>query len=131
MGVIFLFSTALFSGTGTGSFLDAVLSLIYPGLTEDTLWLINWLMRKAAHVTEYAILAVLWIRALVIARGTPPGRAMLAAFIVSALYAITDEAHQHFVPERDGSPYDVLLDWVGAGAGLVFMAIFKTGRRRV
>jgi VanZ family protein len=129
MGVIFLFSTAIFSGQGTGSFLDDILSYIYPGLAEATLWTLNWLMRKAAHLTEYAILAILWTRAFVYGRGMSRGRAMTAAFIVSALYAATDETHQHFVPERDGSPFDMMLDCAGAGIGVTLAWFSKSGSR--
>jgi len=127
MGAIFIFSTATFSGAGTGSILDAVLSYIYPGLAEGNLWTLNWLMRKTAHLAEYAVLAALWTRTLVLAREMPVKRAMFAAFVISALYAVTDEFHQHFVPERDGRPWDVILDCAGAGLGI--MAIRLLGSR--
>jgi VanZ like family len=67
------------------------------------------LLRKGAHVTEYAILGALLLRAL--------GREELALAAGTA-YAATDELHQHFVRGRHASPLDVLIDAVGVAAGL-------------
>jgi VanZ family protein len=38
---------------------------------------------------------------------------MATAVVISVLYAISDEYHQHFVHGRHGSPIDVLIDSVG------------------
>ena len=62
------------------------------------------ILRKGAHMTEYAILGLLLLRAL--------GRE-LPALAVGIAYAITDELHQHFVRGRHASPIDVLIDTVG------------------
>jgi VanZ family protein len=67
-------------------------------------------LRKLAHTLEYAILGFLLLRAL--------GRE-LPAFLVAVGYAVTDEVHQHFVPGRHASPYDVLIDAFGALVGVV------------
>jgi hypothetical protein len=67
------------------------------------------LLRKGAHLTEYAILGALLLRAL--GRETPA----LAAGIA---YAATDELHQHFVRGRHAAPLDVLIDAVGVTLGV-------------
>ena len=67
------------------------------------------ILRKGAHVTEYAILAVLLVRAL--EREVP-------AFVLGVLYAISDEVHQHFVRGRHASPVDVAIDSFGLAVGL-------------
>jgi VanZ family protein len=67
--------------------------------------------RKIVHASSYALLTWLWFRAL---RGTVP-RPMLSAVVISVLYAISDEYHQHFVHGRHGTPIDVLIDSVGIG----------------
>ena len=67
------------------------------------------LLRKSAHMTEYAILGALLLRAL--GRETPA----LAAGIA---YAATDELHQHFVRGRHASPLDILVDAVGVTLGV-------------
>jgi VanZ family protein len=66
-------------------------------------------LRKAAHMCEYAMLAVLLFRAL--------GDELLA-FFGTLLYAASDELHQTFVRGRHGSPVDAGIDAIGAFVGL-------------
>ena len=87
--VIFAFSSIPSLGTGLGTW-DLVL-------------------RKLAHVTEYAILGALLMRAL---------ERPLPAFAVGVLYAASDEVHQHFVSGRHASPLDVAIDAAGIAVGL-------------
>jgi VanZ family protein len=67
----------------------------------------NWdyALRKGAHMTEYAILAGLLVRAT---------GSYAWAFGLAVAYAATDELHQTFVRGRHGSPIDVGIDAVGA-----------------
>jgi VanZ family protein len=67
-------------------------------------------LRKGAHLTEYAVLGGLLYRAL--------GREPLA-LAVGIAYAATDELHQHFVSGRHASPVDVAIDAVGIAAGML------------
>ena len=67
-------------------------------------------LRKCAHVTEYAILGALLMRAV--------GRE-LPAFLAALAYAASDELHQHFVAGRHPSPVDVAIDAAGITLGLV------------
>jgi VanZ family protein len=68
------------------------------------------ILRKVAHVTEYAVLGALLYRAL--------GREPLA-LAAGVAYAATDELHQHFVRGRHASPVDVALDAVGVAVGML------------
>src|SRR5919205_2608873 len=70
-------------------------------------------LRKCAHVTEYAILGALLLRAL--------GRE-LPAFLAAVAYAATDELHQHFVRGRHASPVDVAIDATGVLIGVIAWA---------
>ena len=70
-------------------------------------------LRKLAHATEYAILGALLVYAL-----RRPGWAV----VLGIAYAISDEIHQSFVPGRQGSPLDVLIDSAGVIAGVVVAA---------
>jgi VanZ family protein len=76
------------------------------------------LLRKLAHMTEYAVLAVLLARALS-AGGRAHDRAAPFALGLAVLYAATDEIHQTFVRGRHGRPLDVAIDAVGALIGLI------------
>ena len=70
----------------------------------------DYVLRKCAHVTEFAILGALLLRAL--GREVP-------AFLAALAYAVTDEVHQHFVRGRHASPIDVAIDAVGVAFGLL------------
>jgi VanZ family protein len=69
-------------------------------------------LRKCAHASEYAVLAVLLYRAL--------GRD-LPVFLIGVAYAATDELHQAFVRGRHASPFDVSMDAAGLALGLLLV----------
>jgi VanZ family protein len=74
-------------------------------------------LRKLAHLTEYAVLAILLARALT-AGGAPSAAIAVRIVVIALAYAISDEIHQGFVPNRMPSAVDVLIDVVGALIGL-------------
>jgi len=84
------------------------------------------LLRKLAHVTEYAVLTFLWWRAL---HGLGLRAALPAAVAISLLYACTDEFHQTFVEGRHGTPVDVGVDSIGMAIAAVAIAAYA--RRRI
>ena len=53
------------------------------------------------------------------------------AFVLGALYAVTDELHQVFVPGRMGSPLDVAIDVVGVAGGVLLWQRVASVRRAV
>jgi VanZ family protein len=81
------------------------------------LW--DTILRKGAHMTEYALLAVLLFRAL--------GRE-LPAFLIGLAYAASDEIHQHFVRGRHASPVDVAIDAAGLLLGLLALRLWTPSR---
>ena len=118
MSVIFLFSTELFSGTNTTSFLQPILSSLLPDVSADQIETIHLIIRKLGHWGEYFILAILSIRALHADSPAQSRRRRLASAIaIAALYAASDEWHQSFVPSRSASVVDVLIDCFGAMCG--------------
>jgi VanZ family protein len=74
-------------------------------------------LRKGAHVTEYAVLGLLLLRAL--------GR-VAPALALGIAYAATDEVHQHFVSGRHSSPFDVAFDACGVTLGLLVALAAET-----
>ncbi len=128
MGFIFAMSTDLGSAAHTAWFLVPLLKWLNPAISNEAIALIHTLVRKAAHLTEYAILALLVLRAAARSRGTVHDnfyRAASVALLVSATYAALDEFHQSFVPGRTASAYDVLIDTSGATAALVAAMIAR------
>jgi VanZ family protein len=121
MALIFTASTDLTSAEHTSRFLVPFLRWLKPDITWATIDHIHFLIRKGAHLTEYAILAVLLWRALRRRRrvGVRSGRPHAAlALVLAIVFAATDEYHQAFVASREASLTDVLIDSCGAALGL-------------
>jgi VanZ family protein len=112
--VIFLLSTDEFSAEHTSTFLYPLFHRIIPSLTAEQFASIHHLIRKSAHFSEYFVFYVLLFRG---ARGNRSGWRWtwaLAALSIAAGYSALDEVHQAFVASRTASPWDSLLDSVGA-----------------
>jgi len=86
------------------------------------------------HFAEYMVLAWLSIRfAKNIGKGTVNGKTYTLTIIILALFAISDEWHQSFVPGRFASVLDFIADLAGilAGVGiyLLFLRYKMNGRQ--
>jgi VanZ family protein len=78
----------------------------------------DFILRKLAHATEYALLAFFVARAVNGGHQSHhPWVVLLGAWLVATLYAMTDEWHQSFVPGREPTVTDVVLDSSGALLG--------------
>ncbi len=90
----------------------------------------DFVLRKLAHVTEYAVLAFAWWRALRgLALSWTKGHVVLVAIGIALLYASSDEFHQTFVRGRHGTPVDVLIDSVGIAIGALVATRIYARRR--
>jgi VanZ family protein len=117
---------AWFSGAGWGAgvtapLLEPWLRALAPWAAPEQIAALHGLVRKAGHVIEYAVLALLWRRALT------PAEAWRAPLLLAALTAALDEAHQATTLARQGSIADVLLD-VAAAASALLVATHGAGR---
>lgn len=103
-----------------------------PDISQETLWIIVAAVRKTAHVLEYAVLAALLWRARrkpALTKGLPWCWSHAAfAISIAALYAISDEIHQAWVPNRGPSAGDVCFDTAGAAFGLGVIWVFGRWR---
>ncbi len=125
---IWIFSGETFGGDGTSFVLLPLLAALLPGASPDTLAVLHGVVRKLAHVTEFAILAGLLVRAL-----RQPGRGRLrtlaGAVALGLAWAVIDEIHQTRVPGRVGSPFDVGFDGFGVLLGAFGVEAFSSDRR--
>ena len=136
MVVVFLFSaqTDRQSGNLSGGIVRWFVALIYRGfdnfsMERQTAILESWhlLIRKGAHFSEYAVLAMLIANAL---RSCGKLRWFLPV-VISALYAVTDEIHQYFVPGRACRLLDVGIDTCGAIFGVAVFALGLAIMKRI
>lgn len=91
------------------------------------LGLSNSALRKIAHFIIYLILGVSLTNAFrsLKPKKFPYLRPLILSAIIALVYASLDEYHQSFIPGRDGNPGDILIDTLGAIAGIcIFVTIF-------
>jgi len=124
--LMFAGSTEVFSSYQTSRFITPFLLWLDPHMSYRTIEMVHILIRKLGHVFEYAVLAALLWRAF--RRGTHWQVNLSMLFMIvsvaCALFAISDEWHQSFVPSRTPSARDVLIDIGGALIGIGIYSVF-------
>ncbi|HYL09167.1 MAG TPA: VanZ family protein [Candidatus Acidoferrales bacterium] len=115
--LIYVLSTEHFSSAATSRIIEPLLRWLFSSASRRTIRFIHYLIRKAAHVTEYFIFSLMLFRAF---RGKERGWRlswMVETMALAAFYAGFDEMHQAFVPGREARLSDSLLDTAGAALG--------------
>src|SRR2546425_6262332 len=129
MVVIFFASTSEFSTSNTALLIQPMLRWLFPHISDERIALFHFLVRKAGHFTEYAILGLLAARAFSASSHAALRLSwFLAALILVSVYALSDEYHQSFVPSRTSSIYDSFIDIAG---GLTALTWWRVKRRPV
>jgi VanZ family protein len=121
--MIFNLSRAPYSSAISTRFISIVLDWLSISILPHNLGLLNNLLRKSAHVTEYAVLAVFLYNSLKpVEDPSWSRRAAVWALLASGIYSLTDEFHQLFAPGRHASLFDCLIDTTGAFLGLFVLS---------
>jgi VanZ family protein len=107
------------------AFFDRLVPAFGSGTAIDYLLYLDHFVRKLTHFLLYLVLGALAARAL--RKNAIIGwKPLVLAVLICALYAMTDEIHQIFVPGRSGQVGDVIIDSMG---GLVGVALQQLGSR--
>jgi VanZ family protein len=133
IAIIVLESTEWFGADHTSGPLRRVYEAVF-GHTSDARWnIIHHYIRKSGHFLGYGFIGLAWLRAWWFT--LPHSRFLqdaLLALLGTGFIASCDEWHQTFLPNRTGTPWDVLLDCTGAiilqMIVYLFMRIFKPKR---
>src|SRR5438067_12312857 len=111
LAFIFFASTGALSAVNTSRIIEPLLRWLFPNITEAQLLGAHFAMRKLAHFTEYAVLALLAARAFLSStKNLLRRRWLISALTLVAVYALLDEYHQAFEPTRTASIYDSMID---------------------
>lgn len=147
MQMMFIFGMSAQSGDQSGELstkvCKAVCYIVVDNFGEMDPWTqqqyidrIHTPVRKAAHMTEYAVLGILLMETTYSFRFDKLRKKrgkrkkgffgqLFWSFNIGALYACADEYHQLYVANRSGQPRDVLFDIAGLSAGLVIAWVFQ------
>ncbi len=132
MLLIFAGSSDALSAEHTSRFIVPFLRWFDPQVSIATIAAIHLALRKLGHFTEYAILAAFLWRGL---RGTfsavSSSALAIAAFLIAAGFAASDEFHQSFVPTRTASARDVMIDCLGALFAVALCALLARSKNGV
>ncbi len=124
-------STEAFASGHTSRIIIPLLQWLFPAASSETLDLLHGFIRKSAHFMEYFLFSIFLLRGM---RGERRGwrlRWAIAALAIAAGYSVLDETHQIFVPGRQASPWDSLLDTIGAATAQVTLWLwfrFRAGK---
>ncbi len=137
-GPLIIWATLIFIGSGnllsaphTTLFLVRPLQWLFPHASDVTLRALHFILRKAGHFTEYAILAWLAARAFrTSSREMLRSRWFWVSLLLVVAYSLSDEFHQSFVPSRTASIYDSLIDSMGGLAALALLAVRQGSKHR-
>ncbi|MDD5141491.1 MAG: VanZ family protein [Verrucomicrobiales bacterium] len=133
MALIFTASSDPHSSEHSSLFVEPLLHWLFPKMSQAHVEGIHLVIRKCAHLTEYAVLALLVWRALHQSKTNLPtwswpkvGGTLLVVFI----YAASDEYHQSFVATRTAHFSDVLIDTTGAAIALLVLRLLTLYQKR-
>ncbi len=126
---VLLWAVLIFSASGdkksvqhSSRIIDPLVRWLIPGISDEAVRTTVLVVRKCAHVTEFAAFTLLLWRAARGALWKSTARwdwnVAKFAFGVSVLFAISDEIHQSFVPGRQGAVMDVVIDSAGSASAM-------------
>ena len=126
--MLFIWSNSLQTAAESTVASQGVLDLLMPALewtnVSKDAWYIT--IRKVAHMTEFALLGVMWSNAL----GLQAQKTKISmALLLCVLTAVTDETIQLFVPGRSGELRDVGIDGCGGILGIATASLFRKKRK--
>ena len=126
------------SSSISGGFTYKILSMFFAQFrsidktTQDSIVEgLQFVVRKGAHFTAYAILGGLCFADLRVLDKFKLKINFIIALVISALYAASDELHQYFVPGRSCEIRDVMIDSLGALTGIIVVIIFSKKKKKI
>ena len=131
--MIYIFIQSALPGDVSGAESSIIVRMITSIVQADP-ETVGFVVRKTAHFTEYMVLgACLLLNVRDCFAHLHPRQMWGLAWLLGTAYAVTDELHQRFVPERSCEPRDMCIDAAGVALGaLIMLAIVmwqRAGRK--
>ena len=119
--MIFIFIQSALPGHVSGAESNIIVRMITSIVQADP-ETVGFVVRKTAHFTEYMVLgACLLLNVRDCFAHLQPRQMWGLAWMLGTAYAVTDELHQRFVPERSCEPRDMCIDAAGVALGALIM----------
>ena len=133
--MVFIFcmssQTADKSSTTSGSVIRFFVNLLVddfedltPQKQAEIISSFQFIARKGAHFTAYALMGVLAFLSLITYKTIPLNLRTVLSGVICLLYCVSDEIHQSFVPGRSCEFRDVCIDMSGALLTITFLFVF-------
>ncbi len=88
-----------------------------PGKSIPDIEILN--IDKAAHFLEFLVFGFLLVRAFKCSYDNMNlAKAIILSLSIAFLYAVLDELHQQFIPDRMMDFFDLISDWAGSCVGI-------------
>jgi len=126
IAVIQIFASGAFSASETSRFITPLIRWLFPDADARSIASAHFAIRKASHFFEYAILALLALRAFRMKFDRPLAWLAVLSLAVAFACAVVDEFRQSQLKSRTGAASDVVLDLTGAASALAL----ASARRR-
>lgn len=120
--MIFIFIMSHTVGTVSSQQSNFIADIITQYLKIDYS-LLTFIIRKTAHMSEYAVLLLLLYFG--ITKIYTHKYSLLISLFITFIYACSDEIHQLFIPGRSGQFTDVMIDTSGALIALIIVLVYK------
>lgn len=129
-GQMFWLSSDSFRSSNSRAIIAKLARMLGLDLSSETLWALNTIARKSAHVAEYAVFSILLYFSFLGGQGRGwDQRAARLSLFAACTFALMDEFQQGFSMYRGSSPLDFALDGLGAAFGIsILFAGFRASR---
>jgi VanZ family protein len=121
VAAILAMSGEAFAGMHTGRYLTPFLKWLFPESSGRQILDVHFAVRKAAHLTEYAVLAMFSLRALRLTIDVSILRIVGLTLVIVLAVAGVDELRQAHLDLRTGSVWDVVINLVGGSIGVLLV----------
>lgn len=126
------------SSKTSGSVIESVAEVFYPGFSDMTdeeqseiIGAFQFIVRKTAHFTLYAVLGALSFLSVVSYRSLKYRLRIFISVGICLLYAASDEFHQLFVAGRSGEIRDICIDFCGSLLAITVLALLSRSIKRI